>query len=34
MMAANEKETYELTEQLLVRLLTDNLDKLGEGKEG
>ena len=32
MMAANEKETYELTEQLLVRLLTDNLDKLGEDK--
>jgi hypothetical protein len=34
MMAASEKETYELTEQLLMRLLTENLDKLGEVKEG
>jgi len=34
MTAANEKETYELTEQLLVRLLTESLDKLGENKEG
>lgn len=33
-MAASEKETYELTEQLLMRLLTENLDKLGEVKEG
>lgn len=34
MLAANERETYELTEQLLVRLLTDQLDKLGDNKEG
>jgi cytoskeleton-associated protein 5 len=34
MSSANEKETYELAEQLLFRLLTDNLDKLGDNKEG
>ena len=34
MNSANEKETYELAEQLLFRLLTENLDKLGDNKEG
>jgi len=34
MQATNEKETFELTEQLLIRLLTENLDKLGDNKEG
>ncbi len=33
-MTVNLKETYELTEQMLVRLLTENLDKLGDQKEG
>jgi len=34
MNSANEKETYDLAEQLLFRLLTENLDKLGDNKEG
>jgi len=33
-MAASENECFELCEQLLQRLLTEGLDKLGEGKEG
>jgi hypothetical protein len=34
MMSANEREVFELCEQLLQRLLTEGLEKLGENKEG
>lgn len=34
MKEASEKEIYNLSEQLLTRLLIENLDKVGENKEG
>lgn len=34
MKACNEHECFELCEQLLLRLLTEGLDKLGDAKEG
>jgi hypothetical protein len=33
-MACNEKEVYDLNEQLLISMLTEGLDKIGEGNEG
>jgi cytoskeleton-associated protein 5 len=34
MKEVHEKEIYDLSEQLLTRLLIENLDKVGENKEG
>jgi hypothetical protein len=34
MKEVNEKVIYDLAEQLLTRLLIENLDKVGENKEG
>jgi hypothetical protein len=34
MREVSEKEIYDLSEQLLTRLLIENLDKVGENKEG
>lgn len=34
MREVSEKEIYDISEQLLTRLLIDNLDKVGENKEG
>ena len=34
MREVNEKEVYDLAEQLLTRLLIENLDKIGDNKEG
>ena len=34
MKEVNEEKIFELAEQLLTRLLIDNLDKVGENKEG
>ena len=34
MKMVKEQEIYDLVEQLLTRLLIDDLDKLGEDKEG
>jgi len=34
MMQINREKIYDLAEQLLTRLVIDNLDKVGENKEG
>jgi len=34
MREVNEDEVYGIAEQLLTRLLIENLDKIGEGQEG
>lgn len=33
-LAAREAEVHDLTEQLLIRLLTEGLERIGENKEG